>query len=308
MMPIPSIAYRKLWEFTGKNDAKRIASQTPTPGISEITDIPYINDGRKEHILDFYFKEQGDGSIPKAPVIIDIHGGGWMYGWKEINKYYCYYLAAKGFNVFSINYRLCPDYKLWDQIEDVFASFKWIDEHGKEYNCDMNNVFLCGDSAGGHIGAIAAALFSREDIREIYGVELPSFRFNGCGFASGAFDIKIFKDLSLGWNYAKIILGDDFKTNKYADCTSMSDIINSAPKETKLPPIFMISSKEDFLGFLSVNFDKLLTDIGSEHIFRRLGKSKLHSLPHVFSITNPEYPESQIVNTEMLDFFKAHMV
>ena len=307
-MPIPSFAFYKLWEFTGKSDAKRIASQTPTPGISEIADIPYIDDGRREHVLDFYYRDQGDGTIPSAPLIIDIHGGGWMYGYKEINKYYCYYLASKGFNVFSINYRLCPEVKFWDQVEDAFSAFGWIDEHGAEYNCDMKNVFICGDSAGGHIGAIAVTLFSRPDIREIYNVELPSFSFNACGFVCGAFDVKLFKELSLGWNYAKIILGDDFRTNKYANCTSISDVFYSAPDETVFPPIFMISSKEDFLGFLSVKFDKLLTENGREHVFRRLGKSPLHSLPHVFCITNPEYPESQIVNTEMLDFFKSHRV
>ncbi len=307
-MPIPSIAYYKLWEFTEKKDAERISSQTPSPGIKEITAIPYVDDGSWEHLLDFYYKDDGSGNIPNSPLIIDIHGGGWMYGTKEINKYYCFYLASKGFNVFSINYTLCPKGTFKTQIQDAFSAFRWIGEHGAEYNCDMQNVFLCGDSAGGHIATVAAALYSRPDLCEIYDVELPAFSLNALGIVCGAYDIKLFKDLEPGRNYAKIILGDDYKNSDFANVSSMSEIIGTAPEDTKLPPIYMVSSKEDFIGFLSTGFDKLMTRYGYTHTFRRLGKSKLHSLPHVFCVTNPEYPESQIVNTEMLDFFRKYIV
>ena len=67
----------KFWKITEKNDNKRIASQTPTPGITQITDIPYANDNMKEHLLDLYYPE---GTTEKLPVIIDVHGGGWLYG------------------------------------------------------------------------------------------------------------------------------------------------------------------------------------------------------------------------------------
>ena len=69
----------KNWENTAKNDAKRIASQTEPEGLVKILDIPYIDDGEKAHLLDIYYPEV---TTEKLPIIIDIHGGGWMYGYK----------------------------------------------------------------------------------------------------------------------------------------------------------------------------------------------------------------------------------
>ena len=76
------------WKNTERMDNKRIASQTPTPGIKAICDIPYINDGERAHLLDIYYPESTK-ETDRLPVIIDIHGGGWLYGYKEINKYFC---------------------------------------------------------------------------------------------------------------------------------------------------------------------------------------------------------------------------
>lgn len=55
------------------------------------------------------------------PVIIDIHGGGWMYGTKEINKNYCLVLAQNDYVVVNINYRLAPDFSVADQLRDCFS-------------------------------------------------------------------------------------------------------------------------------------------------------------------------------------------
>lgn len=61
-------------------------------GIEARIDIPYIEDGHRGHLLDVYYpKDAGQ----KLPVIIDIHGGGFLYGDKDLNKLYGYHLAKK---------------------------------------------------------------------------------------------------------------------------------------------------------------------------------------------------------------------
>lgn len=105
-----------VWKENAKLDAARIRLQTPTAGVDCVCNIPYINDKTAEHMLDVYFPEN---SNERLPVIIDIHGGGWMSGSKEINKNFCTNIAVKGFCVFSINYRLAGKHKFNEQIEDI---------------------------------------------------------------------------------------------------------------------------------------------------------------------------------------------
>ena len=55
----------KMWENTAKADAKRIALQRPTPGITQVTDIAYLPDGHRGHLLDVYYPE---GTAEPLPV------------------------------------------------------------------------------------------------------------------------------------------------------------------------------------------------------------------------------------------------
>ena len=71
------------WQNTKRMDDERIATLTPPSGVTEINNIPYLDDGHIHHQFDVYFPE-GTKETDRLPVIIDIHGGGWMYGDKEL--------------------------------------------------------------------------------------------------------------------------------------------------------------------------------------------------------------------------------
>lgn len=82
-----------------KSDQKRAAKLTKTAGVSAIKDLDYFGDGSKWHLMDVYRPNGTENE--KLPVIIDIHGGGWMYGDKDLNEPYCEALAKRGFVVVS---------------------------------------------------------------------------------------------------------------------------------------------------------------------------------------------------------------
>ena len=165
----------KMWENTAKSDAKRIALQKPTPGITQVTDIAYLPDGHRGHLLDVYYPE---GTAEPLPVVIDIHGGGLMYGYKELNKYYNLAIASRGFTVISLSYRLAPEVLFPEQVRDILAAFRWIAAHGAEYPCQMENLFLTGDSAGGLLAAYTALVNESVDLQRIYGTQGSGLRFN----------------------------------------------------------------------------------------------------------------------------------
>ena len=82
------------WD-TGRHDRARIASQTPPPGVS-VREYVYLDDGDPMHKLNVYRPEGESGTLP---LIVNVHGGAWAYGDKDLNAYYCMYLASKGFCV-----------------------------------------------------------------------------------------------------------------------------------------------------------------------------------------------------------------
>lgn len=285
----------KFWKITERNDDKRIASQTPTPGITQITDIPYMYDSMKEHLLDIYYPENTE---EKLPVIVDIHGGGWLYGYKEINKYYCLKLAEKGFLVASINYRLARNFQFIDQIADAFSAFSWLFENLKNYPADTNNIFLVGDSAGGQIVSICAAICKNKKMQEDFGVT-PSLSFKAIGAICPAVDL-ISPNFMMNVNL-KSLLGDKPKENplyKYMDYENVAYL--------GLAPFYIVTANGDFLKKQAQKLKKVLDRHGVENVFYYYDETvDGKKLPHVFSVVNPyTVPAAKEIQT-MTDFFKS---
>lgn len=283
------------WKAVDKSDKKRIASQTPTHGIEQIVDIPYIDDGEKAHLLDIYYPQ---GATEKLPVIIDIHGGGWMYGYKEINKYYCLKLASKGFLVASINYRLVDDVRFPQQVEDIFAALSRLSEKLSSYPADTDNIFLTGDSAGGHLACVTAAVCLNSDYQKDFGVTKPPFDFKAVGVVSPAVN------LSKGFMkpMAGVLLGKQELNGKFRKYMSIENIASS-----KFPPFYIITSSGDFIRSHAYELKRILDGLGVENKFSDyVVKLNGKKLPHVFSVVNPYSAPGERAVCEITDFFKIH--
>jgi acetyl esterase/lipase len=94
----------------------------------------------------------------KTPVVVYIHGGAWIGGIKEglnFNRFNqtANELRASGYAIVSINYTLARNYKspFPACIEDANDALRWIEAHADQYNFDLNNIGLFGESAGAHI-------------------------------------------------------------------------------------------------------------------------------------------------------------
>ena len=283
----------KNWENTGKMDAKRIASQTEPEGLVKILDIPYIDDGEKAHLLDIYYPE---GTTEKLPVIIDIHGGGWMYGYKEINKNFCLKLSEKGFLVASINYRLAGDVLFDDQIRDIFSALKWLNENLKDYPADMDNIFLAGDSAGGHFSCVTTAVNLNEDMQKDFGVSYCGFDFNAVAAICPAVDL-LSPNFLMNVN-VPILLGDKWRKSKFKKYLDVNRIISK-----DFPPFYVNTARNDFLKKQCYKLKDILERNGIEYKFHDFDKP----LSHVFNVVDPFSKYGDMANTEIAEFFKARM-
>lgn len=99
------------------------------------------------------------GSGP-FPVLVWIHGGGWVIGRPEESLAVTKDLAAgAGCIVVSVDYRLAPEHKAPAAYEDCLAATGWVLDHAAELGGDPAKVAVGGDSAGGHLSAQMAAVF-----------------------------------------------------------------------------------------------------------------------------------------------------
>ncbi len=285
------------WLNTKIQDDKRIATLSVPDGITEVTDLEYLTDGHKYHKLDVYYPE---GTTDKLPVIIDVHGGGWAYGDKELNKIYCLTLAKKGYTVFNMSYRLYPEVNAKQQLEDVAAALRWIRDNMADYPCDENNLYLTGDSAGGMLAAFTAMLSQSSEMRDIYSIEDFSLKFNSVALTCPV--VYMDDKLPMGF-YTNIMLGKDFRKEKWGSYVNFDRLLPLG----KMPPTFLLTSTGDFLARAqTLRCAKDLKERGIEYQLMDFQKFEGSDLPHVFPVIYPDREPSQRATNEMLAFFKKH--
>jgi acetyl esterase/lipase len=119
--------------------------------VSVIKDLEFSKPDRHPLRLDLYLPEQKPAN--PLPVIVWIHGGGWLNGSKE-NAKNASWLATKGFAVASINYRLTTEATWPAQIDDCRESVRWLRANAKTYGLDPDHIGAFGSSAGGHLAAL----------------------------------------------------------------------------------------------------------------------------------------------------------
>ena len=286
------------WKSCDASDKKKHAEQTPPDNVVKVKDIPYLDSGNKYHQLDVFYP-QGEISAEGLPVIIDIHGGGWMYGYKEINKYYCLKLASKGFLVASINYRLVDDVLFPDQIKDIFSALGRLSDILAAYPADLENVFLTGDSAGGHLSCVTSAVCLDKALQSELGVTPPAFSFGAVAVVSPAVNLYSHPMTNL---MPRILLGS--KENKvFEKYMDFGRIASSG-----LPPYYIITSSGDFIRKQSYELKAILDKIGvpnhlSDYVVLLNGKK----LQHVFSVTDPYSAPGERAVTEVTDFFRSNI-
>lgn len=291
------------WKFCDKSDKKRMATQTPPENVVKVKDIPYIDDGNPYHKFDVFYPE---GKIAKEglPVIIDIHGGGWMYATKDLNEYYCMELAKKGYCVFSISYRLVPDVTVNEQIKDCTEALAFIRANMKDYPANKKTVMLTGDSAGGQLALYSTILNNNPDAREIFGTVDTKLNIKCLLLTSPVTYAK-----SGGWFsiYTKKMWGKDYKTKSTYNYMDLNEIMELA---NDMPPTYFITSSGDTLAHdQTVNAYNYFVEKGYEceiEDFTDLRNGK--KLPHVFSVLDPfdEYGQKAIDNA--LDYYQKSLL
>ncbi len=104
------------------------------------------------------------GTGTAVPLVVFVHGGGWMRGHRRmVTPGFAAWqpgplarLAARGFAVASVDYRLSGEARFPAPLEDLATALDWLAEHADEYGFDAGRTVLWGESAGAHLAALLA--------------------------------------------------------------------------------------------------------------------------------------------------------
>lgn len=282
-------------EFKEGDDVRDALMTTPED-VQRWDDIVYGHIDRQIQKLDVYRPKQAESD--DLPVIISVHGGGWVYGDKERYQYYCMSLAQRGFAVVNFTYRLAPEHKFPAPLEDLNLVCKWVMKRARRYHFDTERIFAVGDSAGAHLLGLYAGICTKPDYAAGFDFEVPeNFALTAIALNCGvyAFDREdSSQEMSL--ELMKDFLpeqGTDEELEKINVLNQITDVY---------PPVYCMTAVNDFQKFQAPALVEKLMENQVPFVYRVFG-DKVNRLGHVFHCDIKTVDAAQCNDAEC-DFFR----
>ena len=292
-------------QFKAGDDVRDAGLITPAD-IERFDDIAYGPDDQWQK-LDVYRPCDVPASptspcAPEAlPVIVSVHGGGWVYGDKERYQWYCMDLASRGFVVVNFTYRLAPEFKFPASMEDTCAVFNWTIAHIAEYGGDPTSIFAVGDSAGAHMLGLFCNLCTNPAYAAQLELDVPEeFAPRAVALNCGANEIEVTGDPH---DLTSALMGDFLEhggTEHELELISVGRHVTSA-----FPPAFVMTCDGDFLydqAFPLAARLRELKVVHELHVYGGIGEA----LPHVFHC-NMRSEDARRCNDDECRFFRRFL-
>ena len=240
---------KKMSEQAYLKDLGRIDLSKLDSNIKEVKDISYVDDDLIEHQLDVYYKSNHE----LKPIMIDIHGGGFISGYKEMDSLFANYLAQRGFVVFTLNYRLAyPTINVFDQIEDISNAVQWIVSNAGEYEGNINEMYLTGHSAGGVLAIAESLICHDKKMRDDFNIDERNYTYNGIILNCGA--MHFYNKSIAYWGMRNMVFPRGYKKmDKYQYL-----IFDKNCKLATLPKTVLLSNEKDELKKMTYHFKQVL--------------------------------------------------
>lgn len=278
-----------------EGDDIRDAGLTTPKSILRYDDLLYGED-KDWQVLDVYRPRNSEGR--KLPVIVSVHGGGWVYGDKERYQYYCMELAERGFAVVNFTYRLAPEYKYPAPLEDTNLVFAWLMENAEEYGLDTEHVFAVGDSAGGNILGLYAAICTNAEYAAEYDFQIPKgLKLRAVALNCGDYRVEMAADEFV---QTEELMQDYLPQRGTQEELHKIDVTAHVTED--YPPVFLMTSAGDFLKEQALLMAEQLTRYNVPFLYRFYGDAR-HKLPHVFQC-DIRTEDAKYCNDEECTFFK----
>ncbi len=227
----------------------------------------------------------------RAPLVILIHGGGWISGEKESWREEAAWYANNGFATACITYRLAPLYPFPAAVADCQSFLRHIKANADQYKIDPDNIAVLGNSAGGHLATMMGLCKKGFDVEE------PAESLNAVVNICGITDLTNPQDqhFDISLSFLEQFMGGSFAENPegYSDASPVNYVTAEAP-----PMLIIHGDKDDVVPCgQSLELHEKLKTAGSEaHIV------VLHGEGHSFTL-----PAWEQIRERSLEFFTEHL-
>jgi len=301
-MSLGALLFRTM---AGHADKKRDSTLTEPTDVTAIKNINYAGNTDMYNMLDVYYPKGTEG---KLPVILSIHGGGFVYGTKEIYKFYGMYLAQQGFVFVNFSYHLAPDAKFPSQLKESNMVVEWMVEHADEYHMDLNNAFIVGDSAGAQMTSQYAAIYSNKEYAKLFPFTIPeAFHLRAIGLNCGIYDIspETISNSLKGMMKMMGTMMKDYLGNDPNAWKEMLDVLGNINEN--YPPTYVMTAYYDMLKNEAEPMYNLLKERGVDAEWKCYGTEDKKYMQHVCHV-NMNLEEAKEINNDECAFFRKYII
>jgi acetyl esterase len=233
----------------------RIALMAPAPKVAKIVERDIDGPGGPLRLR--IYTPEGDGPFP---LVAFFHGSGFVLCSLDTHDGMCRNLAAGiGCVVVSVDYRLAPEHKFPDGLNDCLAATRWAAANAVELGVDPSLIMVAGDSAGGNMAAVTALRVRDEGGPALCGQMLlypvtdyhtpgtPSYTENADGYG--------LTRATMEWFWEHYLTTSVEAENPYACPLRARDL-------TRLPPAYVINAEFDPLRDEAELYGKRLREAG----------------------------------------------
>ena len=276
------------------NDYKRDKTIPLPQGITQCRNISYGSHG-KWNLLDVYYP---DGTTEPLPTIVSIHGGGYVYGTKELYRRYGMDMARRGFAFVNFNYRLAPKWHFPAPLWDVNSVMEWVCKNAARYHLDPRRVILVGDSAGAQLASQYAAIATNPNYAATFRMKVPEVTIRALGLNCGMYDPKAF----IGSNPTGV--ARDYLGRHCDPADPRLRILEAIGPN--YPAAHITTAHHDFLKAQALPMFDYLTAKGIPCRLDCYGSETDKKIGHVFHITIT-HPEAIRCNDDAAAFFREFL-
>jgi acetyl esterase len=261
--PWPSaLLVRYLFDKQAVRVNAELAKHLPE-GVGELRNERY-DPSDDDALLDVYYPKallgQPEEKDAALPILVWVHGGGWLSGTKDHITNYAKILAKKRYVVVAIDYSLAPGARYPTPLRQLAAALRYVQAQAPRWRADPSTIFLAGDSAAAQLVAQMANIISVQDYAKLVGVAEPIARSQLAGVLlyCGPYDI-VHVNLegafggfirTLLWSYSGT---KEFLTDPTFKTMSVMSYVSPA-----FPPTFISGGNGDALTHQSLAFAETL--------------------------------------------------